>query len=45
MSGTISYRFLTWQSGGNTSAPTDLDLQSMSASTGSGLIRTLYTIA
>ena len=43
MSGTTSYRFVTWQSGGNTSAPTDLDLQSMSASTGSGLIRTLYS--
>ena len=43
MAGTTSYRFVTWQSGGNTSAPTDLDLQSMSASTGSGLIRTLYS--
>jgi len=43
LAGTTAYRFVTWQSGGNTSAPTDLDLQSMSASTGSGLIRTLYT--
>ena len=43
MAGTTSYRFVTWQSGGGSSAPTDLDLQSMSASTGAGLIRTLYT--
>lgn len=39
------YRFLTWQSGGNTSAPTNLDLFNMSPSTGAGLIRTFYTIA
>ena len=43
LSGTITYRFVTWQSGGASSAPTDLDLQNMSASTGSGLIRTLYS--
>ena len=39
------YRFLTWQSGGAASAPTNLDLFNMSPSTGAGLIRTFYTIA
>ena len=43
LAGTTAYRFVTWQSGGASSAPTDLDLQNMSASTGSGLIRTLYS--
>tara|TARA_R110002153_G_scaffold91428_1_gene222797 strand:- start:1871 stop:3208 length:1338 start_codon:yes stop_codon:yes gene_type:complete len=44
LSGGIPYRIVTWQSGGGSSAPTNLDLDSMSPSTGSGLIRTFYTI-
>jgi hypothetical protein len=45
LSGTIAYRITTWQSGGAGSAPTYLDLDGMSPSTGGGLIRTFYTLS
>ena len=45
MSGSISYRMICWQSGGAPTVPTYLDLDTMAASTGSGLIRSLYTLA